>query len=363
MNILIDIGHPGHVHLLRNLYYELKQNGHSISVTVKDIKIAKKLLEYYKITYIDLGKKKDSLLGKAFSQIKYNYQILKIVLKEKIELGVGSSATLAQISKITKMKSIIFDDDDDNVQPLFVKFGHPFCDTILSPTALIGHRKNSSSIFYEGYHELSYLHPKRFRPNIDVLKTLNIKANEIFFIMRFNVFKAHHDIGVNGLSIEQKIKLVKLLEPYGRIFVTSEREIEPELRKYQLHVSPEKIHSLLYYATMLLGDSQTMTSEAAVLGTPSVRCNDFVGRIAYLEEEEHRYGLTFGYKPIHFNELISKTTKLLQNKNLKKEWEKKRQRMLSDKIDVTAFQVWFIENYPDSIEIMKQNPAYQSSFK
>ena len=114
---------------------------------------------------------------------------------------------------------------------------------------------------------------------------------------------------------------------------------------------------------MLLGDSQTMTSEAAVLGTPSVRCNDFVGRIAYLEEEEHRYGLTFGYKPIHFNELISKTTKLLQNKNLKKEWEKKRQRMLSDKIDVTAFQVWFIENYPDSIEIMKQNPAYQSSFK
>ena len=29
------------------------------------------------------------------------------------------------------MKSIILDDDDDDVQPLFVKFGHPFCDTIL----------------------------------------------------------------------------------------------------------------------------------------------------------------------------------------------------------------------------------------
>lgn len=31
--------------------------------------------------------------------------------------------------------------------------------------------------------------------------------------------------------------------------------------------------------------------------------------------------------------------------------------MLSDKIDVTAFMVWFIENYPKSAKIMKENPS------
>ena len=48
---------------------------------------------------------------------------------------------------------------------------------------------------------------------------------------------------------------------------------------------------------MFIGDSQTMTSEAAVLGTPAIRCNSFVNRISYLEEEENTYELTFGFKP------------------------------------------------------------------
>lgn len=37
--------------------------------------------------------------------------------------------------------------------------------------------------------------------------------------------------------------------------------------------------------------------------------------------------------------------------------------MLQDKIDVTAFMVWFIENYPKSVEIIKDNPKYQYNFK
>jgi hypothetical protein len=37
--------------------------------------------------------------------------------------------------------------------------------------------------------------------------------------------------------------------------------------------------------------------------------------------------------------------------------------MLRDKIDVTAFMVWFIENYPDSVNIMKENPEYQDRFR
>ena len=48
---------------------------------------------------------------------------------------------------------------------------------------------------------------------------------------------------------------------------------------------------------------------------------------------------------------------------LKREWTRKRGKLLKDKIDVTAFMVWFIENYPQSFEIMKENPEYQEKFK
>ena len=54
--------------------------------------------------------------------------------------------------------------------------------------------------------------------------------------------------------------------------------------------------------------------------------------------------------------------KLLSIPNLKEIWQKRRENMLNDKIDVTAFMVWFIENYPESVEQMKINPSYQKHF-
>ena len=50
-------------------------------------------------------------------------------------------------------------------------------------------------------------------------------------------------------------------------------------------------------------------------------------------------------------------------KDRKEVWEKRRKKMLADKIDVTAFMVWLIENYPESVKIMKKNPDYQLRFR
>jgi len=363
MRILIDIGHPAHVHLIRETLKELKINGHEIFVTVKDIPAAKKLLNNYGIDFLELGSKKDSLFGKGFSQLKYNWRIFSIVRKRDIDIGVGSSVTLAHVSRLTRMKSIILDDDDDEVQPLFVKYAHPYCDTLLSPESVKGKRKKKDTIFYSGFHELAYLHPNRFEPEPAIFDEVGLKQDEPFFIMRFNVFKAHHDIGIRGLSLEQKLVLIKVLKNYGKILITTEREIEPELKKYQLKISPEKIHSLIYYATMLIGDSQTMTSEAAVLGTPAIKCNSFAGKLSVPNEIEHKYNLCYSFQPEEFDKMSEKIKELLRIPNLKQDWQKRRKKMLSEKIDVTAFIVWFVENYPESVKIMKDNPDYQWKFK
>jgi len=363
MKILFDIGHPAHVHLIRNSYFELLKRKHFVLVTVKDIPSAKQLLDLYGIEYIELGSKNDSIFQKGIAQLKYNWKVLQLVRKHKIDIGIGSSITIAHISKISSMHSIILDDDDDEVEPLFVKYAHPFANVLLSPDVLKGKRKKKDTIYYPGYHELAYLHPNNFEPDKTVLDELEIDENTKFFIMRFNVFKAHHDVGIKGLSLDQKLELVKILEPHGKIFITTEREIEPELRQYQMKVSPEKAHSLLNYATMFLGDSQTMTSEAAVLGVPSVRCNSFAGRIAYLEEEEHKYGLTYGYLPDDFGKLKLKVKEMISNKNLKSEWLSKKDNMLKDKIDVSEFLVWFVENYPKSKNAIKEDDNFQFNLK
>lgn len=111
MNILIDIGHPGHVHLLHGLAEEMKKRGHKVFYSVRDIPVAKRLMEHYGMTpWIDLGGKKDSLLGKAQTVLSQDMQLLRFVRRNHIDLGLSSGLVLSHVSRLTKMKSFMFDD-------------------------------------------------------------------------------------------------------------------------------------------------------------------------------------------------------------------------------------------------------------
>ena len=347
MNILIDIGHPAHVHLLKNTYWQLLRHHHSVYVTVRDIPAATALLERYQIPFAVIGAKRDSLMHKALSQLSLDREMARFVRKHRIEIGIGTSVALAHVGKVTSMRSIILDDDDDEVEPLFVKYVHPFADVILSPDCIT--RKVANTVSYAGYHDLAYLHPDVFTPDPSVLQTAGIQPGEKYFILRFNAFKAHHDVGEHGLSLEDKRQLISLLSAHGRVFITSERELEPEFQPYRLSVSPEQIHSLMYYATMFVGDSQSMTSEAAVLGTPALKCNTFAGRLSVPNELEKKYQLCYSFLPEDFNLLLDKIRQLMSQQDIKEIWKSRVEQMLQEKINVTDFFVRFIEDFPRNL--------------
>lgn len=343
MNILIDICHPAHVHLFKNTINFLKLNNYNVIITVKDVPSAVYLLKKYDIKFIHLGDKSDSIVGKFKNQFYYNYKIFKIVTQSKIDLMLGSSITITQVSAITGIPSILFDDDDDDVQPLMTILGHPFATWILSPNVLYRKRARKNVVYYSSYHELAYLHPNQFKPDTAVASKIGVNHNESYFLLRFNSFNAHHDMGEGGLSIETKRAIIKKLEPHGKIFITTEGQIDDEFEKYRIKIEPENIHSIIYFATMLIGDSQTMTSEAAVLGTPSIRCNTFVNRISYLDEEEHIYRLTYGFHPYEQEKIIDKIQEWLDTPNLKATWDIKRKAMLMNKVDSTELYISLIK--------------------
>lgn len=349
MNILIDIGHPAHVHLLRHTANELKRHGHNVHYSVRDIPVAKRLMEHYGMTpWIDLGGKKDSLFGKAQTVMHQDVELLKFVRRNHIDLGLSSGLVLSHVSQVTSMKSIMFDDDDDAAEPLIVKYGHPLTDVVFTPNCI--QRKTKRAVYYAGTHELAYLHPNRFSPNPVVLQHAGLTTGERFFIMRFVALKGHHDVGQQGLTLEQKKMLVDILKPHGRVIITSERAIEPEFEQYRLPVPPEEIHSLMAYCSLFVGDSQTMTSEAAVLGIPALKCNTFAGRLSVPNMLEDKYGLCYAYLPERFEEMLEHIRQLLarEPEELKAEWQTKRQRMLADMIDPTDFFVSYIEKVNES---------------
>ena len=360
MNILIDIGHPGHVHLLRHTAAELKHRGHRIFYAVRDIPVAIRLMERYGMTpYLNLGGKKDSLLGKAETVAKQDLQMLRFVKKKHIDIGLSSGLVLSHVSQVTRMKSFVFDDDDDAVEPLVVKYSHPLSDTVFTPNCI--QRRTKHAVYYKGTHELAYLHPNRFTADPTVLQRAGLKAGERFFIMRFVALKGHHDVGEQGLTLEQKKTLIELLKPYGRVIITSERAVEEEFEQYRLPVPPWDIHSLMAYSSMFLGDSQTMTSEAAALGVPALKCNTFAGRLSVPNMLEQKYDLCYAYQPTQFDEMYHYIKQLLARdpEELKNEWQEKRQRMLQDMIDPTEFFV----NYIESIESTRHQDNESSSLQ
>lgn len=73
---------------------------------------------------------------------------------------------------------------------------------------------------------------------------------------------------------------------------------------------------------MFIGDSQTMTSEAAVLGVPSVKCNSFAGKLSVPNELEDTYALCYAFQPRRFDEFLDKIKDLLELNGRNEEWKK-----------------------------------------
>jgi predicted glycosyltransferase len=45
MKLLIDIGHPAHVHVFKNAIRELRKKGHEITIVTEDTVVANGILE------------------------------------------------------------------------------------------------------------------------------------------------------------------------------------------------------------------------------------------------------------------------------------------------------------------------------
>ena len=210
---------------------------------------------------------------------------------------------------------------------------------------------------------MAYLHPNQFTPDKSKVEKYGIDTNSTYILIRFAQLTAHHDVGVHGINTEIAEHVIEMLKPHGTIYITSERPLEPQFEQYRIKIDPLDMHHVMAFASLYLGDSQTMAAEAGVLGTPFVRFNDFVGRLSYLNELENKYHLGFGHKTNDVEGFYASIQKWLDIPERKTICAERRQKMLSDKIDYAQFLTWYIENYPESNKIMKDNPDYQYRFK
>lgn len=368
MRILVQLSHPAHFHYYHRAICNWQDHGHQVFVLIKTKDILEELVKSAGIPYVNINPvaHRNSKMGILWDMIVRDWRVFRTCLSQKIDILTGSTSEIAQIGWLLHKPAVCTGEDDAAVVPAFVRFTAPFLQVRLTPVSCNNGVMEPKTIKYASFHELAYLHPHHFSPDPKYLDKYGIGRDEKFFILRFASLKAHHDAGIHGIDNAVAAKLVEMLRPYGRVFITSERTLDTVLEPFRMAIDAQDIHHVMAFASLYIGDSQTMAAEAAVMGVPFVRFNDFVGRIGYLNELEEVYRLGYGIRASEKGareRLFSVVKELLDTPDRKAICAQRRQKMLSEKIDYAQFLTWFIENYPESREIMRTNPDYQWRFR
>lgn len=358
MKILIDIGHPKDVHDFKNFIKIMSHKGHKIKIIARNRDVVFSLLDSYGIAYTKRGTGRDSRFGKLLYMIIADIKIFFVALRFKPSVFLSfSSPYAAQVAFIMRKPHIAIN-DTEHTDATHSIFTYPFSQNIITPQTYqnsLGFKQVRINSIIEGF----YLHKNYYNPNQQNLNELGLYENKNYVIIRFVSWNAHHDYGQSGLSLELKRELIKLLSLKYKVFISSEGRLDKEFEPYRINISPNKMHDVLNYASLFIGESATMAAECAYLGTPAVYINS-LPLMCYLKLEQENGILK------HFSSsegVLEYVEALIEDENLKSNTIERSNQMKQSFIDPTAFLVWFIENYPSSTKIMKENPVYQYNFK
>lgn len=355
IKILIDIGHPAHVHLFKHFAWSMQKKGHKILFTCRDKENEMFLLQVYKFNYKSFGKHYLTTSGKIFGLLKFDLQLLWTSIRFKPDILLSHGSIYAAHSAWLIRKPHISLEDTGNYEQ--VRLYKPFTPAILT-SDLFPQNYGGKQIRFKSHNELAYLHPHYFSTSESTKNELGFSNERKHVIIRFVSWNATHDKGQKGLSLNIKRELIEVLSKDFDIHISSEWELPYDLKKYEVKFSPDKIHDALYLADLFIGEGTTMAMEAAVLGTPAIYINSL--QYANVKDME-RYGLLFRFADDV--DIINKVRRIIDELDSSETFQDKRKAMLNDKIDLTAFLVWFIENYPESFSIMKETPEYQERFR
>jgi hypothetical protein len=355
MRIIVDVNHPAQVHCFKNFVREMKGRGHEVLVTATEKEVSLKLLDSFGYDYVNLGSYGNNLVMKLLNIPVIDIKMYLAVRKFRPDIFIGLGTIRgAHVSFIMRRNCIVLEDTECSRDQIMLYL--PFVKDVLT-TSNFKMDLGKKQIKLNTFKELAYLHPDHFRPDPSVLEAVGLKPGERFIVVRFISWGASHDVGYHG--IEDRKAVVMELEKYGRVFVSSENDLEPELLKYRITLPPDKLHDLLYYAALYFGEGGTTASEAALLGTHAILIDPEAKQCGVFYDL-HSYGLLSFFDRTEDGMAAAK--KLLEDPGLVASGKEKRMKLASEKLDLTKFLEWFVENYPGSADMTKNDPAVQKRF-
>lgn len=320
MKYIFELNHPKHYYQFKYVMQMLKNDGHDVLVLARDKDVLLNVLQEEGVHYEIFGLHKKKMIDKIIGSFSLLRNYSKIVKRYKPDVIVSKASLFgALMANRYRAKSVIFPDSE--VVALTNKHVVPRCTKVVTPenfTLDFGEKH----VRAKGVFEDCYLAPTVFSPDESIAERYGLKKP--YAVFRFVGWYANHDVNNSGFTLEEKIKLVNAAEPYMTVYISSEKELPEELANYKLPTPASAIHSVLASADLYLGDSQTMATEAALLGAPAIRSNSFVGEndMSNFKMLEQKYGMLRNIAS--FDEVL-KTVNDFAAKSRKEEWLQKKE--------------------------------------
>jgi uncharacterized protein len=353
MRVIVEVLHPAHVHVFRNAIGLWRERGDEVLVLSRKKEVANELLEAYGIHYESISELKRGKLSLVGEMVVRDVRMLTRALSFRPDVLVGvMGVTIVQVGKVIARPAVVFYDTEN--AGITNSFVYPLAHSVCTPDCYEG-TVRGRHVTYPSYHELAYLHPRRFTPDPSVVFAAGLEPGS-YFLLRFVSWQASHDVGERGFDLAMKRRWVEAAQKHGRVLISSEGSLPEDLESLRFRAPPEQMHHFIAHARMLVGESATMASEAAVLGVPAFYIAD-TGR-GYTTHEQTRYGLVWNYKGNEGELSLAKFEELCADPNLGATMASARARLLEERIDLTA---WMVE-YVDSV-VSENRPQERSSLE
>ena len=345
MKILIDTGHPAEILFFSHTAKQLEKNGHSVFFVIRAKDCALPIAQNLRLKFVSKGSGSYAIFLKPFYFIRALWVLFANARSIKPDVFLSFASPYAGvIAKLFKKPHIVFLDTEHG--KLLRWLDKNFSSHMITPSCF-QQELGAKQIKVDTYKELAYLSPAYFKPSANMLKELNLP--EKYMLVRLVNHGAIHDVFKKQWNRKSKLQWVAQLAKKYPVVISSEIKLPAELESYRLTAPAHLYHQVLAHAKLVVGESATVAAESAVLGVPTVYIE--YNSLGYVKELEKKYGLIKHYLP-NAEGLKNAETFIhaaMQNQG-NTQYQEKSQQLLSQKTDVTAFMVWFIENYPESAE-------------
>ncbi|WP_336023546.1 DUF354 domain-containing protein [Halobellus salinisoli] len=334
--VQFDVTHPAHVHLFRHAIGELVADGNTVAVSSREKEITTDLLDAYGIEHTVLSEKGVRKAALLSEWVLRDVRTLRFAARFDPDVIVSRlSPTAVHAAAMVGAGSVAFHDHEGTNR--LASLLAPFTDRLCTPSTFEADF-GASHDRHDGVQELAYLHPDRFEPNRERLREFGVNPDEPYVVLRFVEMGAHHDVGLSGISAAAKRRLVDELSADAAVYVSSEGAVPTETDAEPVPVPPALMHDLLSEASLFVTDSNTMATEAGLLGTPTIRSGAYAETTEFSNFEVLAEAGLVESVPAE-DRAVERAVTLFEDPNAERRWQRRRDDYVADKPDLTDYIV------------------------